>query len=271
MAKDKRPSMQFYPGDWMKDPDLRRCSHAAKGVWVDLLCLMFECAERGVLATSGVAWTDQEIAQAVGGDQSVVLECLRELTCKGVAKRRADGALYSKRMVADETKRRLCSEAGKRGGNPLLVETLKGHPKGGAKGGSKRNPTPSSSTSSSLSPSLSGGESEKRFPLSGRWNVPRVHEALNLWARHYAAKRPGMTFTDMEAVMVCKNADSSGWEPDRLVRAIEFSILKGAKNIIEDDGLNKTRRSPDKPVQASEPPEPVKPVPRRIAGGGWTR
>lgn len=28
----KLPAFQFYPGDWRKDPNLCRCSHAAKGV-----------------------------------------------------------------------------------------------------------------------------------------------------------------------------------------------------------------------------------------------
>ena len=31
----KLPAFQFYPGDWRKDPNLCRCSHAAKGVWID--------------------------------------------------------------------------------------------------------------------------------------------------------------------------------------------------------------------------------------------
>lgn len=153
----KLPSFQFYPGDWQKDPDLRRCSHAAKGVWIDMLCLMFEADERGVLATNGVAWSDEEIACAVGGDAATTIGAIQELTFKGVAKRRSNGALYSKRMVADENKRRMCSEAGKRGGgNPKLREntpTFKGVPKGGVKGdvkgGSKQNPNPSSSSSSS--------------------------------------------------------------------------------------------------------------------------
>jgi hypothetical protein len=102
----KLPSFQFYPGDWQKDPDLRRCCHAAKGVWVDMLCLMFECEQRGVLATSGTAWTDDEIVRAVGGDHDVTLACLRELVEKRVAHRDDRGAVYSRRLVRDEDSRR---------------------------------------------------------------------------------------------------------------------------------------------------------------------
>ena len=101
----KLPSFPFYPGDWMKNPNLRRCGHAARGVWMDVLCLAFECDERGVLITAGRPWTTKEVAAAVGGNADVALACIDELLAKGVAKTRADGAVYSKRMVEDEARR----------------------------------------------------------------------------------------------------------------------------------------------------------------------
>lgn len=36
-----KPSFQFYPGDWMKDPALRGCEPATRGIWLDLLCAMW--------------------------------------------------------------------------------------------------------------------------------------------------------------------------------------------------------------------------------------
>lgn len=102
----KLPGFMFYPGDWLKDADLRRCSHAAKGVWTDMLCLMFECEERGVLATAGRAWSDDEIAQAVGGDKLITLSCIIELVEKRVASRNHSNAVYSRRMVREEKERK---------------------------------------------------------------------------------------------------------------------------------------------------------------------
>jgi hypothetical protein len=97
----------FYPGDWSKDPDLRRCSKAAKGVWMDMLCMMFECPIRGVLADSGGSpWSDQEIAEAAGGPIGTNLECIAELVAKGVAHRNDRGAIFSRRLVRDEETRR---------------------------------------------------------------------------------------------------------------------------------------------------------------------
>ena len=109
--KNKLPAFQFYPGDWMKDADLRRCSHASKGVWIDMLCLAFECEVRGVFVTAGRPWTIQEIACAVGGNADVTLACIQELVDKGVAKKRCeDGAIYCKRMVCDEESRKKSNE-----------------------------------------------------------------------------------------------------------------------------------------------------------------
>lgn len=113
----KLPAFQFYPGDWMKDPNLRRCSHAAKGVWIDMLCLMFECDERGVLASGGVPWGLDEIARAVGGAPDVALSCVEELLAKGVASRNGSGAIFSRRLVRDEQIRTERSKAGSVGGS----------------------------------------------------------------------------------------------------------------------------------------------------------
>ena len=102
----KLPGFLFYPGDWLKDPELRRCTKAEKGVWIDMLAVAFECADRGVFATGGEPWKDKEIAEAIGGSIAKNLTCLRELLRKGVARRNELGAIYSSRMVRDEQERR---------------------------------------------------------------------------------------------------------------------------------------------------------------------
>jgi hypothetical protein len=54
----KLPAFLFYPGDWMKDPQLRACSPAARGIWIDLLCAMHENGRTGT-----VTGTIKELAQ----------------------------------------------------------------------------------------------------------------------------------------------------------------------------------------------------------------
>lgn len=73
----KRPSFQFYPGDWLGNSNLRRCTHAEKGVWIDVMCLMHDSEEYGVLR-----WSLKEIASAVG----CKLADLKSLITKGVLK-----------------------------------------------------------------------------------------------------------------------------------------------------------------------------------------
>jgi hypothetical protein len=107
----KLPAFMFYPGDWQKDPCLRRCSKAAKGVWMDMLCLLFECPVRGVFVdASGKPWSDDEIADAIGGDIGANLGYIVELVSKGVAQRDTRGAIFSRRMVRDEQNRRSATE-----------------------------------------------------------------------------------------------------------------------------------------------------------------
>lgn len=73
----KRPSFQFYPADWKNNSKLRRCSEAARGAWVDILCLLNDCDEYGVCR-----WPLSELARAAG----VPLKLVKELVTKGVLK-----------------------------------------------------------------------------------------------------------------------------------------------------------------------------------------
>ena len=73
----KRPAFQFYPDNWRSNANLRRCSWAARGVWIDVMCLMHDSDRYGVLE-----WSLKEIAQAIG----CPLPLLRELVAKGVMK-----------------------------------------------------------------------------------------------------------------------------------------------------------------------------------------
>lgn len=78
MATTKKPAFLFYVKDWRNNAKLRRCSPAARGVWVDVLCLMHDSdAEYGALR-----WPLKDIIQASGAAAAHV----RELVEKGVLK-----------------------------------------------------------------------------------------------------------------------------------------------------------------------------------------
>lgn len=138
----KMPAFMFYPGDWMKDPAVRSVSSAARGLWIDCLCLMWESSRRGFLVhPSGRAVSTEQIARMTGNSVETVSEAMAELEDCGVCSRTSDGVIYSRRMERDERKRTKCSEAGKRGGgNPTFKGDSKGGPKRASKGHSKGGP-----------------------------------------------------------------------------------------------------------------------------------
>ena len=72
-----RPSFQFYTKDWRSNSKLRRCSPAARGVWIDILCALHDSDEYGI-----ARYTLKELASEVGAS----LVHVRELVAKGVLK-----------------------------------------------------------------------------------------------------------------------------------------------------------------------------------------
>lgn len=107
----KLPAFLFYPKDWLTDIALKRCSFGARGMWMEMLCLMFECPIRGVFANpDGTPWSIEEIAGAVGGNTAETIGYLQELLAKGVAHRNSSGAIFSRRLVADETNRKAAAK-----------------------------------------------------------------------------------------------------------------------------------------------------------------
>lgn len=171
----KRPAFQFYPDNWRNNSNLRRCSWAARGVWVEVICLMHDADRYGVLP-----WTLKEIGQALGCPMNL----LRELVEKGVLKGcdtgecepyvytprsgRKDGKpvtlvgvergplWYSSRMVRDEYVRNVRGESTRYSDNDAPPDAS---PKGGI--GAAPKPAPSqrqSDGSSTSSPSSTPSE-----------------------------------------------------------------------------------------------------------------
>ena len=111
----KRPAFQFYPADWRKDVELRSCSVAARGLWIDLLCIAHECEPYGHLTVNARPMTLAQIAGQVGLTQQQCAKLIDELIANGVAREADHGAIYSKRMVEDERIRNVRAEGGKAG------------------------------------------------------------------------------------------------------------------------------------------------------------
>ena len=151
----KLPAIQFYPGDWHKDQGVQALDLMQRGAWFELLLMMHDSDERGVLLVNGHPMPDAVIARRLGLDNQTANQILTTLLDFGVASRRAtDGALFCRRMVKDEYLRQIRQEAGKKGGNPRLLNQTANQPANQSANqtpttGDKQIPTPSISSSPS--------------------------------------------------------------------------------------------------------------------------
>ncbi len=109
----KKPSLQFYPGDWRKDPTVMCLSLAARGLWFEMLMLMHESPRRGYLDL-----TEQQLSRSVGSTPAEVRRVLKELEQAGTFSREA-GVIFNRRMVRDDDLSAKRSAAGKIGANLL--------------------------------------------------------------------------------------------------------------------------------------------------------
>lgn len=90
----------------MKDPELRAVSSGARGLWIDMLSLMFESARRGYLQfNNGKVVSAENLARMTGNSTDDVSHWLQELDNSGVLSRTDDGTIYSRRQVRDEATR----------------------------------------------------------------------------------------------------------------------------------------------------------------------
>jgi hypothetical protein len=115
----KSPGFWFFTGDWMKDPELRFCSLFARGLLVDLLCILFEAKEQGYASNpDGSPRTDEQIADAVsGGSRDEKLAALAELERSGVLSRDSRGVLFSRRIARLAELSAARKESGSKGGS----------------------------------------------------------------------------------------------------------------------------------------------------------
>lgn len=99
----KRPSFQFYPADWLGNTNLRRCTHAERGIWIAVMCLMHDSDEYGVLR-----WPLRDIASAVNCKPSDLVALAGKGVLKGDDMRIAEAYVYVPR-------------SGRRDGPPVVL------------------------------------------------------------------------------------------------------------------------------------------------------
>lgn len=118
----KLPALHFYPGDWKKDLGVQALEFFDRQVWFEMLLLMHDSEERGVLLVNGKPPNEEALARLIGLDKQILSKSLANIKDNGVCGVRDDGAFFSRRMVRDEEIRQKRVIAGSMGGNPILVK-----------------------------------------------------------------------------------------------------------------------------------------------------
>lgn len=93
--------MKFYPRDWIGDSELRTCSLAARGLWIDMLCLMDSASPRGHLKLGRKRIDPPTLAGLTNTPVGKVEKLLGELRKKGVFSVTTHGTIYCRKMVAE--------------------------------------------------------------------------------------------------------------------------------------------------------------------------
>lgn len=122
MASKKQPYMPFYPGDWKKDLGVQMLSFEHRMVWFEMLILMHDSEQRGVLVLNGSPLSNEDIARLIGLDKQKFEQALEQIKKNNVCSFTEDGAIYSRSMVrrAETSVKR--SISGSQGGNPALLK-----------------------------------------------------------------------------------------------------------------------------------------------------
>lgn len=111
MSSAAKPWMKFFPRDWRGDQALRVVSLAARGLWMECLCIMHEARPYGHLLVNGRRVGDDALARMVGISADEVRSLMAELREAGVFDMTREGVVFSRRMVRDQEKSAKCRKA----------------------------------------------------------------------------------------------------------------------------------------------------------------
>lgn len=126
--KRTKSQMPIDTGKWLDSPRINNLSYDLRGIWLTMLCYMWESPTRGIMAkANGKPYTQDQIIRLLDIDP-LALSILLE---NGLLARNDKGAYYSPDMVHRERVSKARRTAGRKGGevmkdkilNPKIEET----------------------------------------------------------------------------------------------------------------------------------------------------
>lgn len=192
LREDRRPADLWFWSDWFSSIDVRSCSLAAQGLWVNMLGIMSRADRKGFLSINGKQMDSRELAKFVGEFKDKVEELLVELEYYKVFSRAEDGTIYNRRMVNESELSRKRAEAGRKGGS------------------SKQNPSKTEASVSSKHEATLESDNEDDSSSSIK------EEDFNQWWAAYPRK-----IAKKVAAKAYASAVKAGASPQDLLRAVE--------------------------------------------------
>lgn len=130
-----QPWFKFSPQAWRGEQGLRAVSIAARGLWIECLCLMHEAKPYGHLVLNGTAIGDDTLARMTGVPVDEVSALMAELRQAGVLSVTGNGVVVSRRMVKDHERANVGRKSAKRRWGQVPVPAQQsgqpnGHPNG---------------------------------------------------------------------------------------------------------------------------------------------
>lgn len=241
----KRPAFQFYPADWRKDPALSACSLAARGLWIELVCIAHESEEYGYLTINGKAMNDAQLARLVGESPKELAKLLAELEQSSVFSRDERGAIFSRRMVKDEHIRKVRAEAGRLGGNPDLIDKKdKQIAQDLLKQNGEQILTPSSSSSTSVkTPPTPKGDAVKFDPLKIELPACIPADVWTQWVTHRVQIKKRLTeLAAKEQLAALARWHADGFDPTQIIKK---SVTNGWTGLFEPDKAMRSAQNDD--------------------------
>lgn len=137
--KRTKSQMPIDTGEWLDSPRINNLSYDLRGIWLTMLCYMWESPSRGIMAkANGKPYTKDQIIRLLDIDP-LALSILLE---NGLLARNDKGAYYSPDMVHRERVSNVRRTAGRKGGNVMKEKILNPPNRGNAPSIVEPPPTP---------------------------------------------------------------------------------------------------------------------------------
>ena len=254
----KAPAFQFYTGDWMKDPCVRALCAEGRGLWIDMLCLMWDSPKKGYLcAPNGNAFSNAHVTRMTGVPEGRVIELLHEMEEVGVFSKGDTGVIFCRRMVRDEENRSKTRERVKkhRSSNADVTGDVT-H----LQHASSSSSSSSTSVNKPLTPQEGNGGQKKRSKITSTEvmfelveanldNLPMSGEftgQFRKWVEHRMGfKKPACGWVNFFSEQL---GELSGMTPETALSTVKSSRINGYQGLITPNG---SRSATQKPVSES--------------------